>query len=55
MKGYDHNKHQFTMMYVKRYHTDNLLATMESLGWESAAHWKYTQNRRMLAICRRAS
>lgn len=55
VKGYDRSERQFAMMYVKRYHADSLLATMESLGWESAAHWKYTQNRRMLAICRRAS
>lgn len=52
VKGYDRSERQFAMMYVKRYHPDSLLATMGNLGWHPAAHWKYTQNRRMLAVCR---
>lgn len=55
VKGYDRSERQFAMMYVKRYHPDSLLTTMASLDWEPSAHWKYTQNRRMLAICRRTS
>ena len=55
VKGYDRSERQFAMMYVKRYHPDSLLTTMAGLGWEPSAHWKYTQNRRMLAIYRRTS
>lgn len=50
---YDGQVRRFAMLYVKRYDSRRLVATLKELSWKSAGLWTYTEGKRALILARR--